>query len=189
MTCTNLIEISLVTVLVERFILEGRLGRTALFAASTNAAASLSGAGIVAAMLTAGAAGAWITIPLGASWCYPIALIGVILVVALGAESAFARKFFFPALNRIFARAAVISSLLGIVTLVPQVNPGLSFVKTVATALLAGAVFAVVRLLYYGVRERIRNGRPDTASVAQELAAAGLLALALAGISTLNFFH
>jgi Na+-translocating ferredoxin:NAD+ oxidoreductase RnfA subunit len=189
MTCTSLIGIALITVLIERFVLEGRIGRTALFAASTNAAASLPGAGIVAGMLTAGAAGAWLTIPLGASWCYPIALIGVILAAALGAESAFARRCFFPVLNRIFTRAAVVSSLLGIVILVPQVNPGLSFVKSITTALLAGAVFAVTRLLYYGVRERIRNGRPGAASVAQELVAAGLLALALAGISTLNFFH
>ena len=193
MTCAHLIGIALIAVLIERFVLDGRLGRTDFFATSTDIAASLPGAGIVAAILAVGAAGAWLTIPLGAAYCFPVAFIGVVLAAALAAESMLASRCFFPACNRIFTRAAIISSLLGVMAFVPQVGDTthhtVSFGKIIGTALQTGAVFAVIRLMYYGARERFVNGRPGAASVIQELTAAGLLALALAVVKTMPIFH
>jgi Na+-translocating ferredoxin:NAD+ oxidoreductase RnfA subunit len=193
MTCMHIIGTALIAVLIERFVLEGRLGRTDLFGTSTDIAASLPGAGIVAAMLTVGTAGAWLTIPMGSAYCFPVALIGVILAATLAAESMLAQRYFFPACNRTFTRAAILSSLLGIMVFALQVGDtthhAVSFAKSVGAALQAGAGFAVIRLMYYGARERFVNGRLGAASVAQELTAAGLLALALTGITTLRIFH
>ena len=194
------IGIALIVVLAERFVLDGRLGRTPFSDRTKNFAAALADTGIIAAVLTAGAAVAWpvaalLLIPAGAVYCYAPVLMAAFLMLALAAEPVFSRWWPFFVLNRIFARAAVVSSLLGFMVLVPQMGNdarhAVAFTQSVATAALTGAVFAVTRLLYHGVRERvvyIGNGRAG-GSLAQELAAAGLIALVLAGISTLNFFR
>lgn len=198
---THLIGISLIVVLAERFVLEGCLGRTLFSDRTKNPAAALAGTGIIAGMLTAGAAAAWtftalVLIPAGAAYCYAPVLIVAFLGLALAAETVFSRFGPFPLLNRIFERAAVVSSLLGFMVLVPQmggdVRHAVSFVQSVATAALTGAVFGVISLLYGGVRERVvYSGTRQEAggSLARELAAAGLITLVLAGISALNFFH
>jgi hypothetical protein len=63
-----------------------------------------------------------------------------------------------------------------------------SFARSVKTAALTGMVFVAVRFLYNGVRETTGKGGRHDASPVRELAAAGLLALVLGGIFTLNIF-
>jgi Na+-translocating ferredoxin:NAD+ oxidoreductase RnfA subunit len=196
----NLICLSLLAVLVDRFALDKRIGKTPFSSSSTNLVRRLPDTGIVVALLCGGAIGSWLLtsvllIPLGAASCSLPAYLVTVLGLAMGGEALLARWWQFEVLNRIFTRAAILSSLLGAVALMPWPgdHPGAaaSFLHSIKTALLTGMIFAVVRMFYDGVMEKagVFDERQSGKLLARELAAAALVALALGGVSAVNFLR
>jgi Na+-translocating ferredoxin:NAD+ oxidoreductase RnfA subunit len=83
-----LIASALIAVLTERFVLDRCLGRTRLFAVSTDIRGALAGAVVTAVLLTAGTAVTWLIVavalvPLRAVYCSATVLIAVICGLAV----------------------------------------------------------------------------------------------------------
>jgi Na+-translocating ferredoxin:NAD+ oxidoreductase RnfA subunit len=194
---TLLFAVALAVVLVERFVLDRRFGRTPFSGLSRNPAAALADTGIAAGILTAGAALAWpvaalVLVPAHAAYCYGAVLIAAFTGLALAAKPLVARQRNYFMADRQCIRAAVVSSLLGIMVLVPQalINAGRfpAFSQSVLTAALAAVVFAFVRFLYGGIREHLAlagNG-DERGPLVSELLTAGLTALACGGFQAFS---
>jgi Na+-translocating ferredoxin:NAD+ oxidoreductase RnfA subunit len=197
MTHGNLVGISLAVILFERFVLDRRTGKTPISPTSTKLRQRAIDAGVVLALLIIGAIGSWllalfVLAPCGVVSCSLLAFIIVIVGASMGIEAIVATWLPFDMLNRIITRAAVLSSILGTIAFLPWWcdSPGhaASFLHCIKAAVLTGASFAAVRMAFDGVMERAADceeNKPDV-RLARELAAAALVALALAGISTIS---
>lgn len=187
-----LIVAALAVVLAERFVLDRRYGRTPFSGLSRNLPAALADTGMAAGILVAGAALAWpaaalVLVPAHAAFGYGAVLVAAFAGLALAAKPLAARQQGQCMARRQCFRAAAVSSLLGIMTLVPRAfttTGGFpAFGESVVTAACAGAVFAFIRFLYGGIREHIAlagNG-DERGTLASELLTAGLTALACGG--------
>jgi Na+-translocating ferredoxin:NAD+ oxidoreductase subunit B len=184
-----LFAVALVVVLVERFVLDRRYGRTHFSGISGDLPAVLADTGISAAILTAGTALAWpiaalALVPAHAVYCYGAVLIAVYTGLAMAAKPLVARQGNYFMADRQCIRAAVVSSLLGIMVLVPQALAEAggfpAFWQSVRTAALVAAVFAFIRFLYRGIREHIAlaGNVNERGTLVSELLTAGLIALA-----------
>jgi Na+-translocating ferredoxin:NAD+ oxidoreductase RnfA subunit len=194
---TALIAVALAVVLAERFVLDRRYGRTPFSELSSNPAAALADTGITAGILTAGAALAWpvaalVLVPAHAAWCYGAVLIAAFTGLAMAAKPLAVRQRNYLMAERQCIRAAVVSSLLGIMVLVPQALTTAgrfpSFGRNILTAACAGVIFAFIRFLYAGIREHIAlagNG-DERGSLVAELLTAGLTALACGGFQVFS---
>ena len=188
-----LFAVACAVVLVERFVLDRRYGRTPFSGLSSNLPAALADTGTAAGILTAGAALAWpvaalVLVPAHAVYCYGAVLIALFTGLALAVKPLAARQQDYFMADRQCVRAAVVSSLLGMMVLVPQALTGAgefpAFRQSVGTAMLAAAVFAFIRFLYGGIREHIAlagNG-DERGPFVEELLTAGLTALACGGL-------
>ena len=188
---------ALIAVLADRFVLDRCFGRRCM---PTMLDRTFPEAGIVPVLLTGGAAAAWVIAalvlnPLRAAYCYAPVLVAVILLLATGGEAVLERWRPFEMLNRVFGRAAVISSMLGLLVIVPAAgHHAVSFSQSAAAGILTGTVFVIISLLYSGIREkagltcqtRLTGTGRGSEAFAKELVAAGLLALVLAGVLNLN---
>jgi Na+-translocating ferredoxin:NAD+ oxidoreductase subunit B len=194
-----LVTAALAVVLVERFVLDRRLGRPSSYCLSSNSAAALADAGFVAGLLTLGAALAWpvavfVLVPAHAEFCYGAVLVAVVSGLALAARPLLARQRNHSIDDRRCIRAAVVSSLIGIAVLVPQSIAGAgripAFMQYVGTAAIASAVYVIIRFIYGGIREHmtlVGNGRSQSQStLVSEVLTAGLTALACAGLPFLS---
>ena len=189
----HLIGIALVTILVERFVLDRWAGTTPFSCSSTSLGQRLVDAGVVLVMLAGGAIGTWlltrfVLVPLGIASCSMLAFVVVVLGLAIGGEAFLARWWQFETLNRLLTRATIICSLLGVVVIVPWLGgfPGqaASFVFTIKIVALTGMAFVVVRILFDGACEKagpLTSGQSGMA-FARMLAVAALIALVLSGI-------
>jgi Na+-translocating ferredoxin:NAD+ oxidoreductase RnfA subunit len=194
-----LVEAALIAVLVDRFILERSMGRTRLFAASATTGQPLIAGCIVTIMLAAATAGAGaldllILLPLSAPFLFAVMLVSCIVFAAFAGEAIFSKRFPFEPVNRLFSRAAVVSSLLGLMTVVPLAREpagGVSLLfRSTATAVQGGSIYLLILFVFNGIWEKATppaNSR-TSAALARELVAAGLLAMVLRGLSYLRLF-
>ena len=163
-----------------------RLGRTIPAVLTAPALA------MIAALLTGLIAGMVLT-PLGALFLSALVFIAVMLAGALAGESLLGQGKRFSPLNRIFARATVVGSILGLAAIVlwpgqtdmEAASPG-SFA---AKAALYGVSYAVIRVIYDGILEKVSDDQPEkpVAPLAREMIMMSLLALV--GIGILKIFH
>lgn len=185
---------ALIAVLADRFVLDRCCGTRSMTTALDR---TFPEAGIVPVLLAGGTAAAWVVTalvlnPLHAAYCYAPVLIAAILLLAAGGEAALARWRPFEMLNRVFGRAAVISSMLGMLVIVPAAgHPAFSFPQSTGTGILAGTAFVIISLLYNGIREKTGQAGltcQPRLELAKECIAAGLLALVLAGVFHCNIY-
>ncbi|MCU0608887.1 MAG: hypothetical protein MUF22_03855 [Chitinispirillaceae bacterium] len=181
--------VALAAILIERLVLDRVLGATPLSDSSTRLSRSIIGPALVFVLLTVSAAAAWagnafILNKIGASYCFPLMIVALILVLAFGADQLLSRWKPFELVSRLTARAAVTSSLLAVTLIAGSQAPDLKFAATGAAA---GGAYLFTALLYKGVLEKIRLAGAAV-SASQEILSAGLLALVLAGIAGLHLF-
>jgi Na+-translocating ferredoxin:NAD+ oxidoreductase subunit B len=155
---------------------------------------------MVAVLLTAGAALAWpiaalVLVPAHAAYGYGAVLIAAFTGLAQAAKPLAARQRDYFMADRQCVRAAVVSSLLGIMVLVPQALTDAgrfpAFWQSVRAAACAAAVFAFIRFLYGGIREHIAlagNGH-ERGPLVSELLTAGLVVLACGGLQAPVLLH
>jgi Na+-translocating ferredoxin:NAD+ oxidoreductase RnfA subunit len=193
----HVVGASLIALLVDRLVLERRLGTTPFSATSSKFSMTIGyalPALIVLAIssLIASALVRYALQPLGAAHLYPVLFAAAVVATALAGELLLP-KWLSPELrNRVSGRTAVMVMILGFLVMVPQgtADP-LSCGKNVCSAAATGIVFFIVTLLWNGIREKVELGSIDKKplSPAQELVVAGLLALVLQSIAGLSFFH
>jgi Na+-translocating ferredoxin:NAD+ oxidoreductase subunit A len=199
-TGTHVIGASLIGLLVDRLVLERRLGSTPFSRPSTKLSRTFGSALPVLIVLTISAAATSLLVTfflqlVSAAFLYPLVFAGFIVITALGGELLLPKWQSPEVRNRVSGRTMVVAVILGFLVLIPQGCAGcvdaLSCAKNVLDASIAGAIFFIVVIVWNGIREKIdlAAGTDKPLSAAQELLAAGLMALALLSISGLSFFH
>jgi Na+-translocating ferredoxin:NAD+ oxidoreductase RnfA subunit len=199
-TGSHIVGASLIGLLVDRLVLDRRLGTTPFSRTSTKLSMAL-GSGIpVLMVLTISAAitgllADFVLRPFGAAFLLPVVFTAVIVATTLAGEFLPTKGISPEIRNRIAGRTMIITAILGFLVLVPQGFPGgnetISFVKSAGDAAASGAVFLIVVLVWNGIGEKINLAAETdrTLSPAQQLIMASLIALVLSGISSLRFFH
>jgi Na+-translocating ferredoxin:NAD+ oxidoreductase RnfA subunit len=191
---TGIIGASLIALFTERCILDRYLGCRVCISVTGRLSRNASGAAAVVFMLIAGSSAAWFTTmevlrPLGMEYLYTPTLIMFFLLIGFAGELLpFPRRTVAP-LNAESGKAVVISSLLGVLTIVPGTgafSAGLSLTQAAE----AGGAFFFIKMLYGVIREKSSSTKDSSGALlyARELAVMGLLALALGGITHMNFF-
>jgi Na+-translocating ferredoxin:NAD+ oxidoreductase RnfA subunit len=193
-TGAHIVGASLIAQLVDRIVLDRRVGATPFSGASTKLSMAIGSTvpALVVLMLSATLACAFVNFllrPIGAGYLYPLVFVAAIVAFSLSGELLFS-KWQSPELrNRISGRTMVIATILGFLIIVPQTGaPGCA--RSALDAGLTGAVFFIVVVIWNGIMEKIAlaAGPEKKLSLAQELIAASLIALVLLSISSLNFF-
>lgn len=197
---THVIGASLIALLVDRLILARRLGSTPFSTASTKVSVAAGIAlpvffVVVISSAVSSAIADFALRPLCAAYLYPVVFTAAIVATAFAGEGLLTKWQSPEVRNRISGRTTIAAAILGFLVLVPFGNVGapdtLSCAKGILDAVLSGAVFLGVTFLWNGIREKIdlMSDTKKPLSLAQELVAAGLIALVLLSISSLHFFH
>ena len=197
---THVVGASLIALIVDRILLERRLGATPFSGASTKISMTLGYALPVLVVLTLSTVAAcalvnYVLRPLGAVYLQPMVFTMFIVATALAGELLLLRWQSPDMRNRVSGRTAVIAAILGFLVLVPRSctdgHYAFSYAGSAFDAASAGIVFFFVVFFWNGIREKIdlANEKNRPLSPAQELVAASLLALVLLGVSQLHFFH
>lgn len=197
---THVIGASLIALLVDRLVLAHRLGPTPFSTASTKLSMAVGSALPVLIVVVISSALSCALVhfalgPIGAAYLYPMVFTAAVVATAFVGERLLTKGRSPEIRNRASGRTTIATAILGFLLLVPQGNTGapdtLSCAQGTLDAAVAGAVFLCVTLLWNGIREKIdlMSGAKKPLSLAQELVAASLIALALQSISGLHFFH
>lgn len=196
----HLVPAALIAVLADRFIFERCLGSEVLPGRSALAAWAAK-AGVVAGLLTLSSFFSWhiasaALLPAAADYCVPVLVAGLIVLLSIAGELLLSKRLGLTHANRLWQRAAGLASLIALIAVVPGVSLSgrfaLSLAQSTGRGALAGAAFALVSGIYAGIREKeaaAAGGTRADASFARELLVAGLIALALGGISGLHFLQ
>lgn len=190
----TLVAVALVAVLAERFVLDRCFGRMPFSLLSRNSADALYDTGLIAAILTLGAALSWplaafVLVPARAEYGYGAVLVAALTGLAIAAEPLVARRRSYYMARRQCMRAAAVSSLIGIMVLVPQAVGDAGrfpdFTRSAGAAAMAAAVYSFIRFLYGGVREHVALAEKGEGRwpIFYWLLTAGLVALACGAFS------
>lgn len=196
---TPIVGASLIALLVDRLVLERRLGTTPNSCASTKISMTFGYALPVLIVLTLSTVGTcalvnYVLQPLGVAYLQTMVFAMFIVATTLAGELLLQQWQSPEMRNRVSGRTAVIAAILGFLVLVPRSfsGPGaFSCAGSVFDAGFAGIVFCFVVFFWNGIREKIDLANETTRplSLAQELVAASLIALVLLSVSRLRFFH
>jgi len=198
---THCVGAALVALLADRLVLERSLGATPFSKPSTRLQSGCGSALPVSVLFifSAGISCALVTrllAPIGAGYLFPLVFAAFLALAGIAGELLLS-KWETPGMrNRIFGRGALGAAILGFLIVMPQNACILSGATTCGRSMpkdivLAGAIYFLVALIWNGVHEKIEltGISGHRLSPAQELCAAGLIALAMLGISGLNFLN
>jgi Na+-translocating ferredoxin:NAD+ oxidoreductase RnfA subunit len=191
---------SLIALLIDRFVIERRIGATPFSAPSTKFSTTVGSAlPVLITLIISSAASGAITVyalqPLGAAYLQPIVFAALIVAISLGGEILLPQWQTQEMRNRVFGRTTVITAILGFLILLPQsrsTGPDkLSLAWSILNAAIAGITFFFVVLIWNGIHEKLylARGPNERATLAKELVTASLIALVLLSISSLNVLH
>jgi len=194
-TGTPVIGASLITLLVDRCVLANLTGTTPFSAPSAKLSTVCGTALPVFAAISLGAAIAgafaqFLLRPSGMEYLYPVLFVTVVAFIAFAGELLMAQRLSIEIKNRISGRSTVMAALLGLLTMAPPAA-AVTWPAGVVHALISGAVFSLVTLVWNGVHEKTAlSGDPEKDHpLVRELLTAALLGLVLCGVSTIPPLH
>ena len=194
----HLLSLSVIAICIDRFVLDRCLGKGYAFQNENPFKRSLSLGGCVTgvllcASLCTGLAMDLVLTPTGVDYLLPLVFVISIAAVSLGAEFLFSVMRPFTQIHRMFARTAVLCTIL-VLPLLAQLFRGfeqqyLLFTKSMILGSTAGITFTIALLLFTGITQAPVFGKKTDSerSISLDLLTGALLLLAFNGISSFHF--
>jgi electron transport complex protein RnfA len=196
-TTGHLLSLSIIAVLIDRFVLDRCLGKGDSFRNENTFKRSLSLGGCVSVVLVcatvlAGLAMDFVLMPLGLDYLLSLVFVVIIAALSLAAEFLFSAIRPFVQLHRLFSRTSALCAILVLPLLAPFFNgfaqQPLPLKKCMILGGTAGIAFTTILLLFSGIMQTPLFGKIShpRQSLSLELVTGALLLLAFAGISSCN---